>query len=166
MKLPWVKLSAFLLLGLGAAIYLWWRFSDSQSVLRQTDALFESATVQRISFADADKALELFRSVVGDSITFAGADPIPNKTLSEDEAVTLLKNFRESVGGSKIRRLETTVTFPGPDKAWVEALIESDISWDGGRRHNVDRFKAELHFERSPEGWILTQAIFMRRSGK
>lgn len=165
MKLPWAKLSAFLLLGIGATIYLWWRFSDSQTVLRQTDAFFESATVQRISLADADKPLDLFRSVVGDSITFAGVDPIPNETLSEDEAVRLLKTFRESVGGCKIRRLETKVTFPTPEIARVEALIESEISWGGGRR-NIDKFRAELGFERSPDGWILTRATFMRRSGK
>lgn len=165
MNLPWVKLSAFLLLGAGAAIYLWWRLSDTQTVLRQTDAFFESATVQRISLGDAEQPIELFRTVVGDSITFAGADPIPNETLSEEEAVALLRRFRDSVGGCRIRRLDTEVAFPTPDEAQVRALIESDISWPGGR-HNVDKFRVELHFERSPDGWILTRAVFMRRPGK
>jgi len=165
MKLPWVKLSAFLLLGVGAAIYLWWRLSDEQAVLRQTDALFETASVQRLALGDPDKPLQIFRAIIADPFILKGSDPIPSGTYSEAEAVALLKDFRDNVGGSRIRRLETAVAFPSPDEARVETLLEVDLSWGRGP-HSVDKFKAELLFQRTTEGWILTRAAFLHRPGK
>ena len=165
MKLLWIKLSAFLLLALGAGIYLWWHFSDEQAVLRRTDALLQTASVQRLTLGDSEKPLQVFRSIIGDPIVLSGSHPIPNGTYSEKEAVSHLREFRDSVGGARIRRLETAVHFPAPDEARVEALIEVDLSWGRGPR-SVDRFKAELLFEDSSEGWILTRAAFLERPGK
>jgi hypothetical protein len=165
MKLIWIKLSAFVLIGLGAAIYLWWHFSNEQAVLRRTDAFLETATVQRLSLGDSEKPLQIFRSIISDPFTLAGSHPVPSGIYSEDEAVGHLREFRDSVGGSRIRRLETAVTFPSAEVAEVVALIELDLSWGRGAR-SVDKYKAKLIFEASPEGWILTQGTFIQRAGK
>jgi hypothetical protein len=160
-----IILSAILLLATGVGIYLWWRYSDEQVILRQTDALFQTATVQRLSLGDSDQPLEDFRAIIGDPFTLVGDRPIPAGSYSEDEAVRYLEDFRNSVGGARIRRLETAMSFPTPATARVEALIEVELSWGRGTR-SVNKYRAELLFEDTSEGWILTQAGFLQRSGK
>lgn len=165
MKSTKVKLSAFLLLGLGAAIYLWWNLSDEQAVLRRTDLLLETASVNRLSFGDPDQPYETFQSIIADPVSISGSHPIPSNSYSREAAVGLLRDYRESVAGAKISRLETTVTFPSPDEALVHTLLESDLSLGGGR-HSIEKYRTELAFERSPDGWILTRGAFIRQEVK
>lgn len=159
MKRIWIKLGLFLLLGLASTLYLLWRSSDQQRVLRQLDALLETATVQRLTLGDAERPITQFQAIVADSLILHGSPPIPQGTYSNAEATELLRNFRNSVGGCRVRRFGTTIDFPTEDEARVKALLEVDVSF--GRSHRrAEKFKAELLFQRSPEAWILTRATF------
>lgn len=158
-------LSAFLLLGVGSAIYLWWRLSDEQVVLRRVDALCETVSVRTLSLGDRDRPLEIFRSLVDDRITVSGDPMIPNGTFSREEAVKRVESFRTAARSADVRRLDTAVTFPGPDRAVVETILEVETHLHG-RSRTLDRTRAQLHFRRAPEGWILTEAQFREAAGK
>ena len=158
-------LSIFLLLGIGSGIYLWWRLSDEQVLLRQVDALCETVSVRTISLGDEDRPIEIFRSLIADPVTLSGSSAAPHGTYSKEEMAKELKRYRQAVKSATARRLETSVTLSNASSALVEALIEHEASWFHGSR-TADRIRARLAFRKGPEGWILTEADFREASGK
>ena len=165
MKHPRTILSIFLLPGIGSGIYLWWRLSDEQVLLRQVDALCETVSVRTISLGDEDQPIEIFRSLIGDPVTLSGSAAAPQGTYSKEEMAKELKRYRQAVRSARARRLESKVTLPNPNSALVEALIEHEANWFHGSR-TADRIRARLTFQKGPEGWILTEADFREASGK
>lgn len=160
MKISWLKLLLFLVPALtGGFLLLAW-LSPEKKVLRRADAIFSTIERGTLSLSGVDDRVERFHGLVEPTFEVAGPDPIPNGPVTRAEAAGLLVEFHESVISCEVARGEPSVAFPARNLARFECPVDVRVNVGGGSPR-TRRFRCQMEFRRSGEGWFLARIAFI-----
>lgn len=158
MKRPWLKLLFFLVPALAGALFLWWRFTPEQAVIRRADLIFSTLEKRAISSGSLAEKADRFRETLSPDFQVEAPRPLPSESLPPAVASGLLRNFHENIMSCRISRNEETVAFPTEDQAIYQALIEADVA-GGPNNRRLMRYRCRFEFEKSGEEWLLRLVV-------
>ena len=160
MRISWLKLLLFLVPALvGGLLLLLW-LSPEKKILRRADAIFSTIERGTLSLSGIEERVERFNGLVEPTFEIAGPDPIPAGPITRAEAAGLLVEFHESVISCEVVRGEPSVAFPAKILARFECPIDVRVNVGGGSPR-TRRFRCQMEFRRSEEGWLLTRIAFI-----
>jgi len=157
MMRPWVKLLLFLIPAVAGIIYLYWRLSPEQAVIRRVDAVLASFDKKTLSTGTSKQKAERFSQLLSPQLEIRARHPVPSGPILPTVAAGLLEQFQDSVRSCKISREKETVAFPSGEKAIYQAIVEVDVR--AGRSSWVLRYQCRLEFDKVGRDWLLRLVI-------
>ena len=159
MKRPWIKLAIFLIPAIAATLFVLWRFSPEQAIIRRADAIFATIEKKTVSLSGGPKeAGQRLKGFLAPSFEVIASPPLPNGRVSPDAAADSLEQFHSYTTSCKISRDKPTVTFPGSGEAAFEAVVDVDVVV-GRSSRRILRYQCRLEFEKSGRDWLLKAAV-------
>ena len=150
----WIKILIFLIPAIGGTIFVFWRLSPKQAIIRRANVIFASLEKKTLSSGTPTEKAERFREVLSPEFEIKASKPVPSGTLPPEEAADNLRRFLENVMSCRISRKGVAVAFPSDGLAIYEATVEADVTISPNNRP-VMRYRCRFEFEKSGRDWLL-----------
>ncbi len=149
-----LKLLLFLIPALAGVLYLVWRMSPEQAVIRRADVIFTSLEKGTLSTGSTEEKSKRFREVISPKLEIRAPHPIPSGTIESALLAHQLEQFHGGITSCNIRREEETVAFPSDDRAIYQAKVAADVTQGPSHKYNM-RYQCRFEFEKSGQDWLL-----------
>jgi hypothetical protein len=157
MKL-WIKFLLFLIPAVAGTIFVFWRFSPEQAIIKRADVLFTSLEKKTLSSGTPREKAARFQEILSPQLEIKAPFPIPSGKVPPATAAYHLKQFQGGVTSCKIARKDETVAFPSEGMAIYQSTVVADIS-AGPNSQRVLRYRCRLEFEKSGRDWLLRSIV-------
>lgn len=154
----WLKLVLFLVPAVAATIFVLWRLSPEQAIIRRAEVIFTSVEKKTLDSGSASEKAEQLRAILDPEFSVNAPLPIPSGPLAPAEAAEMVREFLLSLTSCAVTRSEERVTFPSPERAIYEATLQVDVAVGRNTRH-VFRYLCQLEFVRREADWLLQRAV-------
>ena len=155
----WLKLLLFLVPAVAATLYVLWRFSPEQAVIRRAEVLLTCLEKSTLSTGTPSDKAERLQEVLSPALEIQAPHPVESVVISPAQAGRMLKDFLNSITSCKISRKEESVSFPAEDHAIYQAAIFAEIAQGPGRKYHM-QYHCRIEFKRSGHDW-LAEAIVL-----
>ena len=149
----WFKFLLFLVPAVATTLYVLWRFSPEQTVIRRVNVVFSSLEKAALSAGTPSEKAERFQEVLAPALTIRAPHPVESGTIRPAQAGRMLKDFQNSITSCKISREEESVSFPAEDHAIYQATISAEITQGPGHKYLM-RYQCRIEFKRSGRDWL------------
>ena len=149
----WFKFLLFLVPAVATTLYVLWRFSPEQTVIRRVNVVFSCLEKATLSAGTPSEKAERFQEVLAPALTIRAPHPVESGTIRPAQAGRMLKDFQNSITSCKISREEESVSFPAEDHAIYQATISAEITQGPGRKYPM-RYQCRIEFKRSGRDWL------------
>ena len=150
----WLKLLIFLIPAIGGAIYLVWRFSPEQVLIRRAAVVFECVEKGTLSAGTPKEKAQQFQDLLTEDFELMAPRPLPSGPLPPAQAARSLLNFQQSVLSCRVTRDGETVAFPSEGHAIYQSTLEADVAVTPSNRR-VMRYRCRFEFVKAEEEWLL-----------
>jgi hypothetical protein len=157
MKL-WLKIILIFVPAVAATLFVFWRLSPEQAIIKRAEVLFTSLEKGTLSAGTPREKARQFRELLSPQFTIHAPRPLPSGLIAPAMAATLLEEFQNGVLSSKIAREDQTVSFPDEKEALYEATITAKVAHTPSARQ-VFRYRCRLQFEKSGRDWLLREIV-------
>ncbi len=154
----WCKFVLFLVPAVAVTLFVLWKFSPEQTVLRRVDTLFTCLEKAPLSAGTPSEKAERFQVLLAPALTIRAPHPVESGTIRPTAAGRILKDFQNSITSCKISREDESVSFPAEDHAIYHASISAEITQGPGRRYPM-RYKCRIEFKRSGRDWLAATIV-------
>ncbi len=158
----WIKFLVLLIPVIASTIYLFWRFSPEQAVIRRSDLIFACLEKSTLNTGTPSKKAERFQELLSPSLKIQAPHPVDSGEIDPDHAARMLKDFLNSILSCTVSRERESVNFPTEGHAIYQAAISVEISQGPGRRYNM-RYLCHIEFKRSGRHWLAEDIVLNPR---
>ena len=148
-----LKLLLFLVPAVAATLYVLWKFSPEQTVIRRAEALFTCLEKSTLSTGTPSEKAERFQTVLSPALEIRAPHPVESGAIGPAQAGRMLKDFQQSITSCKISCEEESVDFPAEDHAVYQVAIFAEIAQGPGRKYHM-RYHCRIEFKRSGRDWL------------
>lgn len=153
-----LKLLLFLIPALAGALYLSWRMSPQQAVIRRANVIFASLEKGTLSTGTTDEKAKRLREVLASRLEIQAPHPLPSGALDSATLAQLLEQFHGVITSCKMHREDETVSFPTEGRAIYQSELSADVAQ--GPRHTYNRrYQCRFEFEKSGRDWLLVSIV-------
>jgi len=152
------KLLLFLVPALAATLYVLWKFSPEQAVIRRAEVLFTCLEKSTLSTGTPSDKAERLQVVLSPALEIRAPHPVESGAISPAQARRMLKDFQHSITSCKISQEEESVNFPAEDHAVYQAAISAEIAQGPGRKYHM-RYHCRIEFKRSGRDWLAESIV-------
>ena len=154
----WLKLLLFLIPALAGTLFVFWRMSPRQAVIRTAEVVFTSVEKKTLSTGTPREKAERFRQVLANEVEIKAPRPLPSDSISALTLASLLEDFHNGVSGCTISRENEEVAFSGENAAVYTAEIAADVAQGPSMKRHM-RYRCRFEFERVDRQWRLRRII-------
>ncbi len=158
MKHPLAKFLIFLVPAVAGTVWLFWRLSPEQAIIKRADVLFASLEKKTLSTGTPREKAERFQVLLSPKLDVRAPHPIPSGPVPPATAADLVERFQDGVTSCRISRGKETVAFPSGGQAIYEATAEVDLSI-GRSSRRVLRYRCRFEFEKVGRDWLLRLVV-------
>lgn len=158
----WLKFLVFLIPVVASAVYLFWRFSPEQTVIRRADLIFTCLEKSTLSAGAPSEKAERFQETLSPSLKIQAPHPVESGEIDPPLAARMLRDFLNSILSCAISREEESVNFPTADHAIYQAFISVEITQGPGRKYHM-RYLCRIEFRRPGGHWLAENIILTPR---
>jgi len=139
MKL-WLKIILIFVPAVAATLFVFWRLSPEQAIIKRAEVLFTSLEKGILSAGTPREKARQFRELLSPQFTIHAPRPLPSGLIAPAMAATLLEEFQNGV-------LSSTIT--------------AEVAHTPSARQ-VFRYRCRLQFEKSGRDWLLLEIVLTR----
>ncbi len=158
----WLKFLVFLIPVIASTVYLFWRFSPEQTVIRRAGLIFTCLEKSTLSAGAPSEKAERFQETLSPSLKIQAPHPVESGEIDPPLAARMLRDFLNSILSCAISREEESVNFPTADHAIYQAFISVEITQGPGRKYHM-RYLCRIEFRRPGRHWLAENIILTPR---
>ena len=158
----WLKFLVFLIPVVASTVYLFWRFSPEQTVIRRAYLIFTCLEKSTLSAGAPSEKAERFQETLSPSLKIQAPHPVESGEIDPPLAARMLRDFLNSILSCAISREEESVNFPTVDHAIYQAFISVEITQGPGRKYHM-RYLCRIEFRRPGRHWLAENIILTPR---
>ena len=147
-----------LITGLGG-FYYWWS-QPAQVVNRNTDALLELVSHQKLNLQTKEKMAATLNETAAPTIIIQASENLPTGSFSQSDIIGYIETFHAFVFSLEIEEISRNTTFQDGE-AWMRLKANAKLN-QGRSNARTETFEAYLVFAKSAE-WKLVRAEIIEK---